>query len=109
MVAKLTGDNFEKEVVKSGTPVIIDFYADWCGPCRMMGPVFEEVSKDYAGKLKFVKLNTEENPKVSDMFGVQGIPCLIIVSKGKEAGRIVGYSPKEMLKQKIDDMLAKIK
>ncbi|MBW2971458.1 thioredoxin [Candidatus Woesearchaeota archaeon] len=109
MVTKLTAANFEKEVVKSDIPVIIDFFADWCGPCRMMGPVFEEVSRDYEGKLRFLKLSVEENPKVADQFGVQGIPCLVIIDRGKEAGRIVGFNPKEMLKQKIDAVLAKIK
>ncbi|MBN1544272.1 thioredoxin [Candidatus Woesearchaeota archaeon] len=108
MVTKLTAANFEKEVVKSGSPVIIDFYADWCGPCRMMGPVFEELSRGYEGKLNFLKLSVEENPKVADAFGVQGIPCLIIVNRGVEVGRIVGLNPKELLKQKIDAVLGRI-
>ena len=105
-VIKITGENFEKEIVASDIPVIIDFYADWCGPCKMMGPVFEEVSAGYAGKLKFVKLSVEENPRVAGQFGVQGIPCLIILNNGEEAGRIVGFVQKEELKQKIDDILA---
>ena len=108
MVTKLTKDNFDKEVVNSDVPVIIDFYADWCGPCQMMGPVFEEVSKDYEGKLSFVKLNTEENPKVADQFGITGIPCLVVVDKGVEVGRIVGFNAKEQLKAKIDDILGKL-
>lgn len=108
MPAKITKDNFEKEVMQSDTPVIIDFYADWCGPCKMQAPVFEEVSKDYTGKLKFAKLSVEENPRVADQFGITGIPCLIVVKDGKEADRIVGFNTKEALKQKIDTILAKI-
>lgn len=108
MVTKLNKDNFQQEVVNSDVPVIIDFYADWCGPCQMMAPVFEEVSKDYEGRLNFVKLNTEENPKVADQFGIKGIPCLIIVNKGEEVDRIVGFNAKDQLKAKIDSILAKI-
>jgi len=108
MVTKLNKENFGSEVVDSDIPVIIDFYADWCGPCQMMGPVFEELSKDYEGKLKFVKLSTEENPRVAEQFDVKGIPCLIVVNKGEEVDRIVGFNPKDMLKSKIDDILGKI-
>ena len=108
MVSKLTKDNFEKEVIQSDMPVIIDFYADWCGPCKMLGPIFEEVSADYSGKLKFLKLSVEENPRVAGQFGVQGIPCLIVVVDGKEVDRIVGLMQKEELKVKINSILAKV-
>lgn len=108
MVTKLTKDNFESEVVKSDVPVIIDFYADWCGPCQMMGPVFEELSGEYEGKLKFVKLSTEENPRVAEQFDVKGIPCLIVVNRGEEVDRIVGFNPKDQLRAKIDEIVGKI-
>ncbi|MFH1770200.1 MAG: thioredoxin [archaeon] len=100
--------NFEKEVNKTSTPVIVDFWAEWCAPCRMMGPVFEELSAEYEGKLKFAKLNTEEQPELAGQFGIRGIPSLLIMKDGKEVDRIVGFAPKEMLKQKIDDILENI-
>jgi thioredoxin 1 len=108
MVTKITGQNFEKEVMEADMPVIIDFYADWCGPCKMQGPVFEEVSADYKGRLKFVKLSVEENPRVGDQFSIQGIPCLVVVKEGKEVDRIVGFNPADILKQKIDSILSKM-
>lgn len=104
----LNSKNFEKEVQESDSPVIIDFWAPWCGPCQMMGPVFEELSKNYEGKLKFIKLNTDEEQELSEQFSIQGIPCLIITNKGKEVNRIVGFAAKEELKQKIDSILEKI-
>ncbi|MBU1201042.1 MAG: thioredoxin [Nanoarchaeota archaeon] len=104
----LNQDNFDKEIVKSTTPVIVDFWAQWCAPCRMMGPVFEELSSGYVGKLKFAKLNTEEEPVLASKFNIMGIPSLLILKGGKEVDRIVGFVPKQVLKQKIDSTLATI-
>lgn len=101
----LNDENFQKEVVESNIPVIIDFWAEWCGPCRMMGPVFEELSEEYKGKLKFAKLNTEESPELSMKYDITGIPALILTSKGKEVDRIVGFAPKAIMKQQIDNIL----
>lgn len=102
---KITEHNFEEEILESDTPVIIDFYADWCMPCKMMAPVFENLSEEYNGRLKFCKVNTDEYPEISSEFGIQGIPALVIVSDGKEKGRIVGFSSEGALKNKIDRIL----
>ncbi len=109
MVLELNKDSFENEVIKSKTPVIVDFWAEWCGPCKMMGPVFEEVSKEYAGKLEFAKVNVDEQGELAEKNNVMGIPCLIIFNKGKEVDRIVGFNPKDMFKIKVNEILAKIK
>ncbi len=108
MVLEINADDYEKVVEKSTIPVIIDFFADWCMPCQMLKPVFEKVSKNYEGKLKFVKINTEVAPEVAQRFGIQGIPCLVIVQDGKEIDRIVGYNNESALKQKIDSALVGI-
>jgi len=101
----LNNSNFKKEVLESEIPVIIDFYADWCMPCRMQAPVFEELSKQYEGKLKFCKLNTDENQELSMAFNIQGIPALSIVKGNEEIGRIVGFHPEPLLKKEIDRIL----
>ena len=101
----ITKSNFEKEVLKSKSPVILDFYADWCGPCQMLGPVFEAVSNEYKGKLKFLKLNTEENRETTQQFQIQGIPAMVLINKGKEIGRIVGFVDEETLKEKITNII----
>jgi thioredoxin 1 len=108
MVTHITKDNFSDEVLHSDIPVIIDFWAEWCGPCQMMGPVFEELSKEYDGKLKFVKLDTEAEPQLAMQFGIQGIPSLVVSQEGKEIDRIVGFAPKDLLKQKIDSVLSQL-
>ena len=106
MVTELTEQTF-KEEIKNG-PIIVDFWASWCGPCKMLAPVFEEVSKDYEGKLKFAKISTEDHPNVAQESAVTGIPCLIVFNNGEEVDRIVGFKPAPALKQAIDDVLGKI-
>ncbi len=108
MVIELTAKNFKTEVLQSKLPAIVDFWASWCGPCKMLTPIFEEVSRDYSGKLKFVKISTEEVPAIAEEYGVMGIPCLIIFNQGEEMDRIIGFAPKEVLKQKIDAILEKV-
>ena len=102
-------NNFEEEVLKSKVPVVVDFWAEWCGPCRMMGPVFEELSNEYTGKVKFVKVNVEEEEGLSVSNEIRGIPALILFNNGKEIGRIIGYQPKDQLRQKINEIVGGIK
>jgi len=108
MILKLTENNFKEEVLDSKQLVIVDFWASWCGPCKMLAPVFEEVSNEYGDKLKFAKLSTEDCPEIASANQITGIPCLIIYNRGKEVDRIIGFNTKEALKRKIDEILEKI-
>lgn len=102
---KLTDENFKKEVINSDIPVVVDFWAAWCGPCKMLGPIFEEVSEDFEGKIKFGKLSTEEYPEVAGQYGVMSIPTMVFFKDGKEIDRIVGAMSKEVLKTEIQNRL----
>ncbi|MBP1717638.1 MAG: thioredoxin [Deltaproteobacteria bacterium] len=93
----VTDDSFQKDVLESEIPAFVDFWASWCGPCRMIGPVFEELSNEYTGKVKFAKINVDENPKTPSNYGVRGIPTLIMFKGGKAVDQIVGAVPKSQL------------
>ncbi|MCK9487636.1 MAG: thioredoxin [Dehalococcoidia bacterium] len=101
-----TDATFESDVLKSDVPVLVDFWAPWCGPCRMVAPVVEELANDYDGKVKFVKLNTDDNPKVASQFGIRSIPTLLIFKDGEVAGQVVGFRPKSDLARHLDAALA---
>ena len=107
MVEHLTLEKFEEEVLKSEIPVVIDFYADWCMPCKMMAPVFESLSKKNSGKIKFMKLNTEEEGQLAMQFGVQSIPTFVVMRGGKVIGKSVGYMDEDSLKERLDEILKK--
>ena len=97
MKIKLSTENFEKEVLKSEKPVLVDFYADWCGPCNAMAPVIEELAKELGGKVKVGKINVDENPEIAVEYNVMSIPTLIVFKNGKEEKRLVGLRNKEEL------------
>ena len=105
-VLKFTDSNFDAEVVKSGTPVLVDFWAEWCGPCRLMGPILDELAPAYAGKLKIGKVNVDESQDTPSQFGIMNIPTMILFKGGKEADRIIGAMSKADLQKKIDKALA---
>jgi len=94
---EVTDANFQDEVIKSKTPVLIDFWAEWCGPCKMIAPVVDELAKKYEGKLRVGKLDVDSQPNVTDQFGVQGIPTLILFKNGQPVQQIVGFKTKDQL------------
>ncbi|HKV45860.1 MAG TPA: thioredoxin [bacterium] len=101
----VTEQTFDNEVLKSATPVLVDFWAAWCGPCKMIAPIVEELAGEYAGKLKVLKLDVDESGGVAARYNVMSIPTLGIFNKGELVERIVGYMPKEQLKKRIDAAL----
>jgi thioredoxin 1 len=93
----VTDDAFESQVLQASEPTLVDFWAEWCGPCKMIGPVVEEVAAEYAEELRVAKMDVDENPKTPQSLGIRGIPTLILFKDGVEAKRIVGYRTKEAL------------
>lgn len=101
MATQITDNNFDQEVMQSDKVVMVDFWAEWCGPCRMIGPVVEELAKEYDGKAVVGKLNVDENPQVSMNFGVRSIPTILFFKGGKLVDKQVGVVPKSILEQKL--------
>src|SRR5580704_5780495 len=96
-LADVTQTNFENEVLKNDQPVLVDFWAPWCGPCRMLSPVVEKIAAANTGKAQFVKMNTDDNPNIAGQYQVSGIPCLILFKGGQAVDRIVGYVPENVI------------
>ncbi|HKG12205.1 MAG TPA: thioredoxin [Pyrinomonadaceae bacterium] len=101
-VKDVSDNNFESDVLKSDKPVLVDFWAQWCAPCRMLAPTVEAVAQSYEGKATVVKLNVDDNPAVSQRYGIKGIPTLILFKNGKEEERVVGATSKDAISRMID-------
>ena len=104
-VQKVSDSSFESDVLKSETPVVVDFWAEWCGPCRMIGPALEEISGTLGDKVKIVKLNVDENPQTAAKYGIMSIPTLMLFKNGEMASRQVGAAPKAKLQQWISSSM----
>ncbi len=101
----ITDSDFDKVVLQSTTPVLVDFWAPWCGPCRMVAPVVEELAKEYEGKVAFTKLNVDQNAKTAGKYGIMSIPTLLIFKNGEPVSHLVGFRPKAELKRSLDAVL----
>ena len=102
---EFTDDNFDTEVLKSNLPVLVDFWAEWCGPCKMIAPIVEEIAGDYAGKVKVGKVNVDFNNQVAMQYGIRGIPALLVLKDGSVANQIVGAVPKNNITQILDEVI----
>ena len=103
---EVTDATFDADVMKSDLPVLVDFWAPWCGPCRMVAPIVEELGEEYAGRVSFYKMNTDENPAVPSQYGIRSSPSLLIFNGGELKGTIVGFRPKSDLKKRLEEAIA---
>ncbi|MEH1968520.1 MULTISPECIES: thioredoxin [unclassified Nostoc] len=103
--AQVTDSSFKQEVLESDVPVLVDFWAPWCGPCRMVAPVVDEISEQYKGQIKVVKVNTDENPNVASQYGIRSIPTLMIFKDGQKVDMVVGAVPKTTLASTLEKYL----
>lgn len=105
VAAQVTDSTFKEEVLESALPVLVDFWAPWCGPCRMVAPVVEEIAEQYAEQVKVVKVNTDENPQIASQYGIRSIPTLMIFKAGQRVDMVVGAVPKTTLANTLDKYL----
>ena len=103
---EVTDSSFESDVVEATTPVVVDFWAVWCGPCRMVSPIVDELATEYDGKVGFAKLNVDENPEVSMKYGIRSIPTLLVFKDGKPVDQIVGALPKKEMQKRVEAAIA---
>ena len=102
----VTDSDFDEKVIKAARPVLVDFWAEWCAPCRMIAPIVEDLATEYAGKMEFAKLDVDNNPETAMKYGIRGIPTLLIFKGGKPVGQVVGAVPKTVLKKRLDEAIA---
>jgi thioredoxin 1 len=105
-VLEVSDATFDQEVLKSEQPVLVDFWAVWCGPCKAIGPIVDDLATSYAGKLKVTKVNVDQNSATPSRYGIRGIPALLLFKDGKVADQIVGFVPKEVIEEKVNRVLA---
>ena len=103
---EVTDDSFSNEVLNSELPVLVDFWAEWCGPCKMVSPIVEELSNDYNGKVKVTKLDVDSNPQTATNYGIRGIPTLLMFKDGSAVDQIVGAGPKQHIAERLDKIIS---
>ncbi len=104
--SEVNDGQFESEVLKAEVPVLVDFWAPWCGPCRMVEPIVEELAVEYADKVKFLRMNTDDNVNTASQYGIRAIPTLLVFKGGQPVGQVIGFRPKSDLKKVIDQALS---
>jgi thioredoxin 1 len=102
----VTDASFEDDVIKAETPVLVDFWADWCAPCKMIAPIVEELADEFDGSVRFAKLDVDSNPKTATNYGIRGIPTLLIFNGGQPVDQVVGAVPKSVLKRRLEEAIA---
>jgi thioredoxin 1 len=106
VVMEITGGNFESEVIHSSIPIILDFWAEWCGPCRMLSPILEEIERDYGDRIKVGKVNVDQEQSLAERHNITSIPCLIVYDGGKIYKRLVGFAPRNTIEGLFKDLIS---